>query len=285
MMKTRKTILRSVSLLLALCFTLWLAPGLGTALATSTGERVFDKANLFTASEEQEIRKAITDFQQATGMDFVVLTSDTETGETSQQQVADDFYDQGGYGLGDEHSGALYYIDMYNRQEYLSTAGAMIDYMTDARIQGALDVSNPNLRAGRYADAALAMIAKVQLYVKAGIPEGQYRYDIVTGQMLTARHKVLTGTEMLVGGALCLFIGLIFVLIVQARYKLKGNTYRYDYATNADVDITDSRDEYLRTTVTRTRKAPPPGSGGGGGGSGVHMSGGGVSHGGGGRGF
>ncbi len=280
MMKMKKYVIRSLSLLT----TLWLTFGFGTALAAGTGERVFDKANLFTTAQEKEIRTAIADFQQATGMDFVVLTSDSETGESSQQQVADDFYDQGGYGLGDEKSGALYYIDMYNRQEYLSTAGAMIDYMTDARIEGALNVSNPNLSAGRYADAALAMIAKVQTYVNAGIPEGQYRYDIVTGQILTARHKVLTGTEMLVGAVGCLLIGLMFVLIVQGRYKLRGSTYRYDYTANADVEITDSRDEYLRTTVTRTRKAPPPGSGGGGG-SGVHMSGGGVSHGGGGRGF
>ena len=177
---------------------------------------------------------------------------------------------------------------MYDRQEYISTTGAMIDYMTDARIEQALDASNPNLRAGRYADAAQAMLAKVKGFVKAGIPEGQYRYDVVTGQQLTARHRVLTPTEMLVGGILSLVIGLIFVGIVKSRYRLKGSTYHYEYATNADVNMTESRDDYLRTTVTRTRKAPPPSSGGGfggGGGSGVHMSGGGVSHGGGGRGF
>ena len=271
---------RIFALLLALCLVA-LAP---TALAAT---RVFDNADLFSSSEEQSIQSAIEDFQQATGMDFVVLTNSSYQEEDSQQKVADDYYDQHGFGLGDENSGALYYIDMYNRQEYLSTAGAMIDYMTDARIESALDQSNPQLRLGNYAQAALAMLGKVESFVKAGIPEGQYRYDIVTGQMLTARHKVLTGTEMLVGGVFCLLIGLIFIWIVQARYKLKGSTYHYDYAANAAVEMTDTRDDYLRTTVTRTRKAPPPGSGGsgGGGGSGVHMSGGGVSHGGGGRGF
>lgn len=274
---------RLFALLLTLCLT-----ALTPAALAASGTRVFDNADLFSSSEEQSIQSAIEDFQQATGMDFVVLTNDDYQKEDSQQQVADDYYDQHGFGLDSENSGALYYIDMYNRQEYLSTTGAMIDYMTDARIESALDQSNPQLRLGNYAQAALAMLAKVESFVKAGIPEGQYRYDIVTGQMLTARHKVLTGTEMLVGGVFCLLIGLIFIWIVQARYKLKGSTYHYDYAANAAVEMTDSRDEYLRTTVTRTRKAPPPGSGGGhggGGGSGVHMGGGGVSHGGGGRGF
>jgi uncharacterized protein len=280
-----KAFKRLAALLAALCLALAAAP----ALAAASDERVFDRAGLFSASQEQQIRDAVAAFQKATGMDFVVLTEDETQAGDSQQQVADDFYDQGGFGLDAENSGALYYIDMDNRQEYLSTTGAMIDYMTDERIELALDQSNPNLTAGRYAAAALAMIAKVQAFVKEGIPEGQYRYDVVTGQRLTARHRALTAPEMLVGGAACLLIGLAFMLIVQSRYKLRGSTYRYDYAANADVNMLESTDEYLRTTVTRTRKAPPPSGGGrgfgGGGGSGVHFGGGGVSHGGGGRGF
>jgi len=282
-----KNIKRTLALLAAalLCLT----AGMAMASATATSERLFDRADLFTATEEEAIRNAIADFQKATGMDFVVLTSSESHGDASQQQIADAFYDQGGFGLDEENSGVLYYIDMYDRQEYISTTGAMIDYLTDERIERSLDVSNPNLRAARYADAVQAMIAKVQEFVKAGIPEGQYRYDVITGQRLTARHKVLTTAEMLVGGALCLLIGFIFMSGVKARYRLKGSTYKYDYATNAQVDMQENRDDYLRTTVTRARK-PPPSSGSGGGfggsgGSGVHSGGGGVSHGGGGRGF
>lgn len=271
------------ALLLALCFAL-----AATGALAAPDARVYDRADLFTAAEEKQISAAITDFQKATGMDFVVLTNSDEQKEESQQQIADNFYDQGGFGLGTEKSGALFYIDMYNRQEYLSTTGAMIDYITDSRLDAVLDVGYTSLRKGDYAEAVLNALAKVQSYVKAGIPEGQYRYDVVTGQVLTARHHALTGTEMLVGALICLGIGLVFTVAVQARYKLKGSTYHYDYADNATVEITESRDDYLRTTVTRVPKGPPPGQGGGGfggGGSGVHMGGGGVSHGGGGRGF
>ncbi|MEA4998159.1 MAG: TPM domain-containing protein [Candidatus Limiplasma sp.] len=277
---------RILALLLAALLTL----AAGTAMAAAaTGRRVYDNADLFTPVQEEALANAIADFQSATGMDFVVLTSNQAHGDSSQQTIADAFYDKGGFGLDAENSGALYYIDMYDRQEYISTTGQMIDYLTDERIEQALDVSNPNLRAAHYADAALAMLQKVQSFVKAGIPEGQYRYDVLTGQVLTARHKVLTTTEMLVGGGICVLFMLIFMGAVKSRYKLKGSTYQYDYATNAQVDMTESHDDYLRTTVTRTRKAPPPSSGGGGfgggGGSGVHSGGGGVSHGGGGRGF
>ena len=279
---------RILALLLAALLTL----AAGTAMAAAaTGRRVYDNADLFTPVQEEALANAIADFQSATGMDFVVLTSNQAHGDSSQQTIADAFYDKGGFGLDAENSGALYYIDMYDRQEYISTTGQMIDYLTDERIEQALDVSNPNLRAAHYADAALAMLQKVQSFVKAGIPEGQYRYDVLTGQVLTARHKALTTAEMLVGGGICAVFMLIFMGIVHSRYKLKGSTYQYDYATNAQVELTENHDDYLRTTVTRTRKAPPPtgggrgGFGGGSGGSGVHMGGGGVSHGGGGRGF
>lgn len=275
--------------ILALLTAMWMLLGVTGALAATSSQRVFDQGNLFTSKEEDQISAAIAAFQKATGMDFVVVTSNEAHGNASQQSIADAFYDKGGFGLDADHSGVLYYIDMYERQNYISTTGAMIDYLPDARISDALDIVSPKLTSGQYANAVLSLISTVQGFVKSGIPEGQYRYDVVTGQMLTARHKVLTGTEMLVGGVICLAVGLIFVGVVKSRYKLKGSTYHYDYATNAEVDMKESRDDYLRTTVTRTRKAPPPSSnggfGGGGGGSGVHVGGGGVSHGGGGRGF
>jgi len=283
--------MKAIQRFLALLIALWLMLGAASALAATTAttsQRVFDRANLFSSTEEDKISAAIAAFQKATNMDFVVVTSNEAHGDSSQQQIADAFYEKGNFGFDTDHSGALYYIDMYDRQNYISTTGAMIDYMTDARISDALDVASPKLTSGRYADAVLAMLSSVQGFVKAGIPEGQYRYDVVTGQILTARHKALTTTEMLVGGVLSLVVGLIFIGAVKSRYKLKGSTYHYDYAANADVNMTDSRDDYLRTTVTRQRKAPPPTSGGGfggSGGSGVHMGGGGVSHGGGGRGF
>jgi uncharacterized protein len=269
-------------LALMLCLDLCVS---GASAASS--ERVFDPAGLFTTAEKAEIRSAIADFQQDTNMDFVVLTNQDEQDEDSQQKISDDYYEQGGFGLDSDHSGALFYIDMYNRQEYLSTTGAMIDYLSDERVSNVLDTGYAALHTGDYAQAVLNVLAEVKGYVKAGIPEGQYRYDVVTGQVLTARHKSLTGTEMLVGATLCLLFGLIFIGIVKSRYQLKGSTYHYDYTDNAEVDVTESRDDYLRTTVTRVPKGPPPGSnsGFGGGGSGVHMGGGGMSHGGGGRGF
>lgn len=254
----------------------------GAALAD--GERVFDRAGLFTASEVRELEQEILSFQEDTGMDFVIVTSD-ESHNGSAQQIADAFYEQGGFGLDEEKSGILYYIDMDDRYHYLSTTGAMIDYMTDARIENAIDEVTRYLSGGAYAQGASQMISIVRQYVRSGIPEGQYRYDVVTGQQLTARHKVLTKNEILLALVIGFVVCLIYVACVKSRYSLKGSTYHYSYQDNGFMKLTGQEDTYLRTTTTRMRKPDPPentGSHGGGGGSGVHTSSGGTSHGGGG---
>lgn len=273
-----RNIRQRIFALLLILSCLWV----GAALASE--DRVFDRAGLFTASEIQELEQEIQSFQEATGMDFVILTS-SESHDGSAQQVADEYYDQGGFGLDEEKSGILYYIDMDDRYHYLSTTGAMIDYMTDARIENAIDEVTRYLSAGAYAQGASQMISIVRQYVRAGIPEGQYRYDVVTGQRLTARHKALTKNEIILALVIGFVVCLIYVACVRSRYSLKGSTYHYSYQDNGAMKLTDQEDTYLRTTTTRVRKPDPPentGSHGGGGGSGVHTSSSGTSHGGGG---
>ena len=253
------------------------------SFAQADEARIIDDANLLSADEETALYNLIADFQAETGMDFVIYTSD-DAHTQSQADIADDLYDYGGYGLDEEASGVLYFIDMYERIPYLSTTGAMIDCMTDTRIEAAHEASYNDLASGRYADAAAQMIYSVYGYWENGIPEGQYRYDIVTGQRLTARHKALTSSELLVCALIGLVVALLFIKTVQGRYTLKGSTYHYSFRENSTTGDIDSEDQFLRTTTTRTRKVQPPSSGGSSsrsGGSGVHHASSGRSHGGG----
>ena len=255
--------------------------------ASADTSRIRDDADLFTAEEEAAIAQRIRQFQQSTGMDFVVMTSRKSHPGLTATQLADDYYDYGGFGLDAENSGVAYFIDMAERYHYLSTTGHMIDVMTDARIASAIESTTSYLSGGRYADAVLRMIDIVEDYYRRGIPEGQYQYDIITGQVLTARHKALTSTELLVSGVIAVIVGFIFYSSVHGSYKLKGNTYHYSVNENSTLRMTDTEDTYTHTTTTRVRKPDPPrssggGFSGGGGGSGVHIGSSGSSHGGGG---
>lgn len=266
----------------ALLCLAWLSIAFSPALAAE--QRIFDSGDLFSPSEEQEIYAVIARLQEDTGMDFVILTSrDAYDGE-SAETIADDFYDRGEYGFDEEHSGVLYYINMYERYQHLSTTGSMIDYMTDERITSAIDACQPFLSANNYKTAALTMLNKIEDYLKAGVPEGQYRYDVITGERLTARHKVLTPMEMLVSAAIAVVLGLLYAVVIKRSYQLKGSTYRYQYRSNCDLRMTDTEDTFLHTTTTRMPKPSNGGGSGGGfsGGSGTHTGSSGTSHGGGG---
>jgi len=223
----------------------------------------------------------IEQFRAETSMDFVILTN--EDAHDDLAALADDFYDNEGYGIGDENSGILYLIDMYERTPYLSTAGAMIDYMTDGRIEEAHNQTYGYLASSDYADAAAAMITAVANYVKRGIPEGQYQYDVITGERLTSRHNALTPGEIGMSALAAAIVAFGFMRIVNRSYNLKGSTYEYNFRENSQVRLTNSVDDYLRTSTTRVKKAETSSSSGGGrsGASGVHRSSGGVRHGGG----
>lgn len=270
--------------ILSFCITLCVV--LSLCMGALAAQPIIDRADLFSADEESVILSTIEHFRTLTGMDFVVVTSNENTG-TSQQNVADELYDRGGFGLGENKSGILYYIDMYERIPYLSTAGDMIDYMTDERIEAAHENSYDELGEGDYAGAVLEMLKSVAYYVGLGIPEGQYQYDIITGQKLTAAHKALTSTEMLVCALVAVVAALLFIMNVQGRYKLKGSTYEYSMRDNVQMNLTAKEDQYLHSTTTRTRKPkdPPPSQRSSGGShpgrSSVHHSSSGVRHGGG----
>ncbi len=252
------------------------------ALAAS---RVVDDANLFTRADIARVESAILAFIDKTGMDFAVWTSDNARDEEDMLRDADDFYDNGGYGLDGEHSGAVFFLDMYNRIPNLSTCGAMIDYVTDERLEALWsDALYDLLAEERYADAAILVISDVQTYWERGIPEGQYRYDVITGQRTTARHKALTAGEIGVSAILALIVACVIGVSVKRSYSLKGSTYHYDMLKNSALELTASEDTYLRSTTRVIPKAQSSGSGGGGGhsgGSGTRSSSSGRSHGGG----
>lgn len=99
---------------------------------------IFDNADLFNDEEEQKLAVSIGKAEMEMGMDMVIVTADDAGGKDSQE-FADDFYDEGGFGTGDDYSGVLFLIDMDNRELTISTSGKMIDILTDERIDTILD--------------------------------------------------------------------------------------------------------------------------------------------------
>ncbi|MBQ8202347.1 MAG: TPM domain-containing protein [Clostridia bacterium] len=260
-------------------------------------EQIDDQAGVFSVAEEQQINDVIDRIEKHHQVDIVVLTTYDVPYDYSEsmyrvRDYADDFYDQGGYGMGPDYSGMLYLIDMNNRVQWISTGGVMIEYINDAREEEIFDAADISMRSGAYGTAVLRAMQKVENLMNKGRAEGTFLYDEATGQRLSGIYNALTAGEMLLAAIAGAVVAIVFGLCVSASYSLRGSTYKYDLAANSGLKLTRDDGQFLRQTVNRTARAASSSSGRSGGsgfsgrgGSGVHRSSSGRSHGGGGRRF
>ncbi len=243
-------------------------------------ELVFDEVGLFTEEEwvslESEVNRLASDYN----MDIVITTTNDTKGKSSRE-YADDYFDYGGFGQGQDRDGILFLIDMDNREAYISSSGLGIRYLTDQRIEGVLDeVFDSGLGDGDYYGASQGFLRKTRQYLEAGIPSNQYSADEKEPNRVTL-FDMLIG---LVGGTAT---GGIFYGSTKSAYKLKNPGNPFSYRNNSIVNIGPGEDRLIDSAVThRIIPRPPKGGGSSGGGrSTTHRSSSGRTHGGGGRKF
>ena len=128
------------------------------AAVGAAGKYVIDDAQLLTDEQEAQLSQQIQDLRQEKNIDIVIVTKNG-LGEKTPQQYADDYLDQGGYGMGADENSILYLIDMESRELYLSTHGAAEDYFTPELIEEMLDHIYDQVTVQNYYGAAQAFVA------------------------------------------------------------------------------------------------------------------------------
>lgn len=267
-----------------------------TAAVWAGDQRVFDQAGLLAPEETARLEEQIDGLRQKMKMDVVLVTTASADGK-SAEEYADDFYDQGGFGTRKDYSGALFLIDMDNREIYISTSGTMTRFLTDSRVETMLDHAYDYASSGDYAGASRQFLDDVADYYQKGIPGGQYNYDTETGKISVYRSVrwyeallALLASAFCAGGA---------CLNVKRNYAMKeersrASNFNMAYRATSQFDFKDQNDALINSFVTQQliqRAINGGGRGMGGGGMGgagrssTHMSSGGRSHGGGGRKF
>lgn len=275
------------------CFLtiLCLSVGLLAGMSASAEESyVYDRAELMSEAERLELHAMAMKLSDDWEMNFVAATTDDTQGKTTQE-YADDFYDEL-FPENEEEDGILYLIDMEHREIYVSTSGLAIRYLTDERIEWVLDEIYPHVADGDYYMAFVEGMSRTQDFLREGIPQDQYHYDVETGEIDAYKEPMkLTVGEFL----LALFSGLVpaavTIGIIKAKYQLKFEDFHYDAYTDSDIRLSVKSDRLVNTFVTHRRIPRNNGNSGGGRSSGggsrssVHTSSSGRSHGGGGRKF
>ena len=269
--------------------------------AVSGQPRVFDQAGLFSETEIIQLEEKIAQCRKSTKMDVVIVSAYAD-GERSAEEYADDYYDYGGFGAGKKASGVLllYYMDGPGQpggECYISTAGTMINMLTDERIESILDDVYGNLGNRDFAGATEHFLEDVKAYVKEGVESGQYTYDRDTGEIV--RYHSIRLYEVAIAMVIAGILAGSVCLDIKKRYAMKQSSrevsnslqaYRADCAFHFSVAGDKMVNKYVRSVpIPRNTSSGSGGRGHSGsssaGRSTIHTSSSGSSHGGGGRRF
>lgn len=238
--------------------------------------RLTDNADLLSDSEESELLALLDEISERQQTDVAILTTDAIPDGFDLVAYADDVYDYYGLGIGSNRDGCLLVISMAERDWYISTCGFGITAFTDAGIQFIGDeMKYAGLSDGDYA-AAFTRFAKLC---------DTFITQAKTGEPFDGKNMPTepVGIGTCIAIAVCLGLLLAFIPVTVMRHKLKSVKFKNqanDYMVRDSLNVTNSRDVFMYSTVTRT--AIPKETSVSSSGSSTHTSSSGSTHGGGG---
>jgi uncharacterized protein len=223
------------------------------------------------------LQNSIDNVKNDYNLDVVVVITDNTNGKSSME-FADDYYDNNGYGIGNDYSGLLMLINMDKREVWISTTGKAIDIFTDNRISEMIDDVVAPLSEGNYYDASNIFINDVRDYAEIGIPKGQYRQEGEAYYKSAYIDKVFRLMKSFLVYIIALVISVIVTIVISLSNKGEITINSHTYEEKGSFILSGSRDDFIRESTTKTVIQ----SNTGGSGSSIHTGSSGRSHGGGG---
>ncbi len=230
---------------------------------------VKDPLGLFTQEEAQTLEAMIEEIVTEYAFDTVIVTTDDTEGKTSRD-FADDYFEYGGYGIGEDRSGILLLINREESEVWFSTRGKGLDYFPESELDSQVEELVSYLGDSEDEKANYKGCENFLLNVKYICRSNTLGYG---GKML-----VMLGSPFTYFIALIMaFIGtLIKTLGSKGSVVVDNSTYEEDNAFK----LTDKKDIYLRENTIRRKIEKEDNNGSSSGGT--HKSSSGATHGGGG---
>lgn len=232
---------------IALAFTLILLMNLNVFATGKDKEKVYDYANLLKTDEKVELEEKLDKYSKRRNVNIVVLTSD-EVYSSGHRKFNEDFYSRE---FGENTDLVLLSVNVNTRDVSVLGFHGSQDRMDDRRagkirlkISDDLSEARFNKAFNDYADLSFRYLG-----IRAGINPDSILFSNIFILAISILIGVISITVMLrkVGG----------------RITVDDKTYR-DFENTR---VIDKRDNYIRTSVTKTKIESNNSSGGGSGGS------------------
>lgn len=285
------------SSMLLLLFVLPLSHSI-KSYAASDIQKVYDNASLLTDEESSELEDLCNEYGDEVGTDIFIITTDTLDGQTRKEYI-DDFYDNNVYSTSIyEGNAAFLLINMeednrgFEIRGYGDNSDSPQFYLSNDRINSMISDIKPLLHDGNYYDAMTEYINQVYNYAQIGPDDSannnssDYNSDNYDSNSYDDAYYNNSTEESIFQELwfqilISLGIGAISVGIMAYNSGGRVSVDEDTYIDHNHSKILAKSDDYIRTSITRTRKPQNNDNNSGGGSSGGSSSGGHSSSGGG----
>ncbi len=224
--------------------------------AFASHENVIDTADLLTDAEETKLSEMIDSVYDTYGVDVVLLLEDTYVSDI--RKYVENYYDNGGYAP----DGIIFYLSVYDRDWYMCTSGTCMETLSDDRLDDIFDQISVSLGDDDYYDAMYSFVSLCEGYIGQ---QGDVTIDAAGG---IAAFFVGYALKFFIVVPVAFLIALLIVFIEKRKMNTAVlQTNANEYIIKGSVDISESKDVFINSTITRVPISQGNGgrSGGGGG--------------------
>lgn len=222
-------------------------------------ERLVDEAGLLDEEEKSLLLGKLDEISERQNMDVAVLTNYSVNDE-SPKLFAADYFENNGYGMGEEHDGILLMLTMETRDWAIVTHGYGIDVFTDAGQEYITDIIVDCFSDGEYYEGFDRFADLCDEFITAAAEGEPYDYDNLPEEEHGATDYVILIGTAIVAGAL---LALIVTLAMKSKLKsVRFQSSAKDYVRAGSMKLENSEDIFLYRNVSRVRKSNNSSKGG-----------------------
>lgn len=200
--------------------------------------KLFDGADLLTEQEEAMLEERLKEVSETYLVEILIATV-SDTGDYSVDSYVEMYYDQGGYGYGENKDGVLLLLSMAERDYRILSNGLGADAISDDDIDYIGDIIVSYLSDGEYAEGFLRFIDECEYEINGEINGFPFEF----------------GVNLLIAVVVGFVSALIVTLIMKAQLKsVKFATGANDYVKTGSLNITQSQDLFLYHTVSKVKR-------------------------------
>ncbi|HZJ76509.1 MAG TPA: TPM domain-containing protein [Oscillospiraceae bacterium] len=239
---------------------------------TSSGRsfsRLVDNADLLTNEEESKLLIKLDEISERQKLDIVIVTINSLE-DKSATVYADDFFDNYGYGMGNNSDGILFLLSMEKRDWAISTCGYGIAVFTDSGQKFIIDSIKKDLGKDNYNKAFNSYAELCDDFITKAKTDEPYDSGNLPKKSLSPVWILFS----LIGGVI---IALISTGTMKGKLKTVSMQAAADsYVVQNSMNITNNQDLFLYNIVDKKAKPKEKESSG----SSTHTSSSGQEHGG-----